>query len=356
MAKRLVGAKGKGAAAPGAERIPPGSRLSARLPLRRGDRGDAVRDLQRRLTAAGFGPAGRAVGLLLRRHRAPGRARSSSDRGLQRTASATTPPGPRWSRPAGCSATGCCHLRRPNLRGDDVAELQRRLGRLGFDAGRVDGIFGPDTANALTEFQRNIGLTPDGICGPRRSTPSSACAAGGHRPGRGRRAGGRAAEPRPAHPRRAGGSSSASSAAWARCPGPSAGRCRPAAPACSTLDDPDGAAQAAAANRFGADVYLGLVTADRRQHRLLRHRRLRVASAAAAWPTCSTRSWRRSSPPRRPPAGMRLPVLRETTMPAVLVAAPAGPTRARPQPPSWPPASPVRWPAGWSLRSPCPVG
>ena len=43
------------------------------------------------------------------------------------------------------------------LRGDDVAELQQDLGALGFDAGRVDGIFGPRTKDALEQFQRNIG-------------------------------------------------------------------------------------------------------------------------------------------------------------------------------------------------------
>ena len=47
-----------------------------------------------------------------------------------------------------------------------MAELQSRLGRLGFFPDRVDGIFGPQTAAALTEFQRNTGLTADGICGP----------------------------------------------------------------------------------------------------------------------------------------------------------------------------------------------
>jgi N-acetylmuramoyl-L-alanine amidase len=54
----------------------------------------------------------------------------------------------------------------PHLRGDDVAWLQQALGRLGFDCGRVDGIFGPATARALEEFQRNCGLEPDGVCGP----------------------------------------------------------------------------------------------------------------------------------------------------------------------------------------------
>ena len=56
--------------------------------------------------------------------------------------------------------------RNPMLRGDDVADLQRRLGGMGFDAGRVDGILGPHTETALREFQRNTGLTVDGVCGP----------------------------------------------------------------------------------------------------------------------------------------------------------------------------------------------
>jgi N-acetylmuramoyl-L-alanine amidase len=50
--------------------------------------------------------------------------------------------------------------------GDDVASLQRRLAEMGFDCGRVDGIFGRETAQALREFQRNVGLVPDGTCGP----------------------------------------------------------------------------------------------------------------------------------------------------------------------------------------------
>jgi N-acetylmuramoyl-L-alanine amidase len=56
-------------------------------------------------------------------------------------------------------------LRTPMMRGDDVAELQLRLGALGFDAGRVDGIFGPLTQEAVAEFQRNAGLVSDSVCG-----------------------------------------------------------------------------------------------------------------------------------------------------------------------------------------------
>lgn len=57
------------------------------------------------------------------------------------------------------------YMRNPYLRGDDVADLQRRLGALGFDAGRIDGIFGPDCDRALRSFQRNAGLSADGTCG-----------------------------------------------------------------------------------------------------------------------------------------------------------------------------------------------
>ncbi len=58
------------------------------------------------------------------------------------------------------------YLQMPMLRGEDVADLQRQLGQLGFDAGRIDGVFGRDTSAAVIEFQRNVGLASDGICGP----------------------------------------------------------------------------------------------------------------------------------------------------------------------------------------------
>jgi len=51
------------------------------------------------------------------------------------------------------------------MAGDDVADLQMKLAELGFETGRVDGLFGRNTENALKEFQRSMGLTQDGICG-----------------------------------------------------------------------------------------------------------------------------------------------------------------------------------------------
>ena len=54
----------------------------------------------------------------------------------------------------------------PLMRGDDVATLQSRLTEMGFNCGRVDGIFGPLTESAVKEFQQSVGAKVDGRCGP----------------------------------------------------------------------------------------------------------------------------------------------------------------------------------------------
>jgi N-acetylmuramoyl-L-alanine amidase len=57
------------------------------------------------------------------------------------------------------------YLRSPAFRGDDVRALQRMLNALGFDAGKEDGIFGRRTDEGVREFQRNLGDRVDGIVG-----------------------------------------------------------------------------------------------------------------------------------------------------------------------------------------------
>ncbi len=140
----------------------PGSSGSS-LPLQVGDKGDAVADLQQRLAACGLpsddppavfaGSTAAAVRQLQER------------RGLtpDGTCDAHT-----WAVLVEAGyRLGDRPLYRhaPMLRGDDVAELQRRLSVLGFDTGRIDGIFGDQTAAALVDFQRNAGLAVDGIGG-----------------------------------------------------------------------------------------------------------------------------------------------------------------------------------------------
>jgi N-acetylmuramoyl-L-alanine amidase len=58
------------------------------------------------------------------------------------------------------------YLRTPYHKGDDVKELQLALNTIGFNTGTVDGIYGRSTERAVREFQKNYGLTRDGIFGP----------------------------------------------------------------------------------------------------------------------------------------------------------------------------------------------
>lgn len=127
------------------------------------DAGEAVRDIQGRLLALGYavaisGEFGPQTESAVRSFQ--------TDRGL--TADGVV--GPETWRvlyEAGYRlGDRLLFLRRPALRGEDIAELQSRLSQLGFDPGKVDGIFGPGTERAVLEFQRNRNLTEDGTAGP----------------------------------------------------------------------------------------------------------------------------------------------------------------------------------------------
>lgn len=50
-------------------------------------------------------------------------------------------------------------------KGQDVKDVQFILRNWGYFKGPIDGIFGEDTKAAVVKFQRNNGLTPDGIVG-----------------------------------------------------------------------------------------------------------------------------------------------------------------------------------------------
>jgi N-acetylmuramoyl-L-alanine amidase len=52
------------------------------------------------------------------------------------------------------------------MRGDDVSNLQDRLIQMGFNCGKVDGIYGLGTEGAVKEFQKSVGIVADGRCGP----------------------------------------------------------------------------------------------------------------------------------------------------------------------------------------------
>lgn len=49
--------------------------------------------------------------------------------------------------------------------GEEVKTLQKKLKELGYYNGEIDGIFGSQTQSAVKSFQRNVGITVDGIAG-----------------------------------------------------------------------------------------------------------------------------------------------------------------------------------------------
>lgn len=57
-------------------------------------------------------------------------------------------------------------LTKPYLEGPDVRKLQERLAALGYDLGRIDGVFGPKTEAAVLNIQAVKGLVHDGEVGP----------------------------------------------------------------------------------------------------------------------------------------------------------------------------------------------
>jgi len=57
-------------------------------------------------------------------------------------------------------------LTTPHTKGPIVKRIQKALTEKGFDAGGVDGDFGPLTQTAVFNFQLVNDLTPDGEVGP----------------------------------------------------------------------------------------------------------------------------------------------------------------------------------------------
>lgn len=131
-----------------------------------GDSGEAVRDIQGRLTALGlvhdpdsFGEYGHGTAAavsMFQSHQGMETNGDVDDATWQALVEAGYQLGDR-----------VLYHRRPMVRGGDVVELQQLLNDLGFDSGKADGVFGPLTAKAVLEFQENRGLGEDGIAGPR---------------------------------------------------------------------------------------------------------------------------------------------------------------------------------------------
>jgi peptidoglycan hydrolase-like protein with peptidoglycan-binding domain len=136
--------------------------------LRQGDSGDAVRDLQNRLTAAQCyeGPMTGYFGSLTR---------SAVEACQQRygigvdgvvgpqTMAALNGGAPAATAPTAAASSGL----QQGSRGGKVTELQQQLQKLGFYTGSIDGDFGPLTEQAVAKFQQTNSLTQTGVFGDR---------------------------------------------------------------------------------------------------------------------------------------------------------------------------------------------
>ncbi|MFK3936453.1 peptidoglycan-binding protein [Alkalihalobacillus sp. NPDC078783] len=68
---------------------------------------------------------------------------------------------------AGAQTVGALHVLTEGYTGEIVEELQGQLNELGFLNGGKDGIFGPNTKEAVKSFQSQHNLSVDGIAGPK---------------------------------------------------------------------------------------------------------------------------------------------------------------------------------------------
>ena len=63
------------------------------------------------------------------------------------------------------STVMCSGLSKIGSISQEVKDIQTVLKQKGYYSGNIDGIFGTATKKAVTAFQKDVGLTPDGIAG-----------------------------------------------------------------------------------------------------------------------------------------------------------------------------------------------
>ncbi|WP_277423935.1 peptidoglycan-binding protein [Bacillus sp. FJAT-42376] len=138
--------------------------------MRKGDTGDLVKDVQRKLMASGyrlsadgiFGADTEAAVIAFQKKNkltADGIVGSQTYAALNRV----KPPSASYPLPAGVYREGST--------GEPVKQIQRALQKLGVYTGSIDGQYGPQTTAAVRRFQaRYSALADDGVYGPTTRT------------------------------------------------------------------------------------------------------------------------------------------------------------------------------------------
>jgi peptidoglycan hydrolase-like protein with peptidoglycan-binding domain len=135
--------------------------------LQPADQGEAVLDLQQRLSELGYysGPVTGYFDTTTQE----AVSRFQQENGLTpdgivgaATGSALYQGGASYPDSASAAASGTLQI---NDGGASVTELQQQLAQLGYYTGSVTGVFDQQTQSAVMSFQRDRGLSPDGIVG-----------------------------------------------------------------------------------------------------------------------------------------------------------------------------------------------
>ena len=271
------------------------------MALSPGDTGEDVRRLQRRLGAAGFLPDSGVVPATYCAGTAEAVAAFQADRGLPASGVCDDDTWHTLLEASWNLGDRVLMLRSPNLRGDDVAELQRVLSRLGFDCGRIDGICGPSTVETLRLLSRQTGDGP-GIAAIRDLETL--------------RQGQPLASTRVAIGQFGGLSAVTRNLMTAL---------REHGALLLHTEDTTAAAQAAHANLFGAEVFVGFEASTEPVARIAYYAVPAFESAGGRSLAHLVERHLRDVVGRAEIVGLRLPILRETKMPAVLVT--LGPTQ-----------------------------
>lgn len=297
--------------------VPASDPVAELLPLCPGASGTAVRDLQIRLRRTGLLEVPDASGTYDDPTRSAVLAFQERS-GLQTTGTCDRST---WSALVESGyqlGDRLLYHRVPMLRGDDVAALQHRLSELGFHSGRVDGIFGPESEAAVKAFQRNSALVTDGVVGPDVIAQLRRLG-----PGKGRVTKAVLAEQlrlldNP-HDLRGARIAIAQPGTLPALAHNITGRLDTTGAVTLAIHHPDGSAEAAEANRFDAHCFIGCTVRSEAGARLSYYRTDGFESAGGRQLALVVARELAAAMLAGPIAtqGMRIPVLRETRMPAL---------------------------------------